>query len=404
MPQWGRSSGAPRQKWRKHTERRFEEVDSDEGDGQGVNLDDSFTSDILHFTGTDLAPATQNIYQSNQDFSPEGSQDEEDFLEDASGRTLQYTLRDKEDLLVRKALERIRRAQMLGRPNVELTQHEYDALERKRKQDRGNQKGKTSLRRNDRPGVGGTTTSDVRPSRIGRDVDEPIRDTSISQRRNATPLGPLVPRLDGHPRAPFKSRAGLQPALGGFSLSGHRSTNTSNLQRASLLPPGQYRPPQPRHSSGSDYSSPPEARSPSWNRRLPDDPSWMPRPRSVSSSQSHQRDPYNYQILSAPLPQASSPNNPGRRIVSDPARVPYPSLRTPVSSLDPNVTSSDPNLTQGTHFDEILREESASNEDTGDDGDGYDLDMQTHVVPQGHGHDMYAGPDWSGNRQRRGQR
>ncbi|KAI4209649.1 MAG: hypothetical protein LQ351_007449 [Letrouitia transgressa] len=395
MPQWGRSSGAPRQKWRKHTERRFEEVDSDEGGGQGVNLDDSFTSDILHFTGTDLAPATQSIYQTNQDFSHEGSQDEEDFLEDPSGRALQYTLRDKEDLLVRKALERIRRAQMLGRTNVELTQREYDALERKRKQDRGNQKGKTSLRRNDRPGVGGNTT---------RDAGDPLQDTSISQRRNATPLGPLVPRLDGPSRVPFKSRVGPQPALGGFSPSGHRSTNTSNLQRASLLPSSQYRPPQPRHSSGSDYPSPPETRSPSWSRRLPDDPSWMPRPRSVSSSQSHQRDPYNYQVLSAPLPQATSRNNPGRRIVSDPARVPYPSLRMPVSSLDPDVTSSDPNLSYRAHFDDTLREESASNEDTGDDGDGYDPDMQAHTIPQGHDHDIYARADWSGNRQRRGQR
>ncbi|KAL9614146.1 MAG: hypothetical protein Q9167_001356 [Letrouitia subvulpina] len=403
MPQWGRSSGAPRQRWKKHTERRFEEVDSDEGDGQGVNLDNSFTSDILHFTGTDLAPATQNLYQPNQDFSPEGSQDEEDFLEDASGRTLQYTLRDKEDLLVRKALERIHRAQMLGRTNVELTQREYDALERKRKQDRGNQKSKTGLRRNDRPGATGATINDLRTSKIGRDVDEPILETSISQRRNATPLGPLVPRLDGPSRAPFKSRAGPQPALGGFSHSSHRSTNTSNLQRASLLPSGQYQTPQPRHSSGLDYPSPPEARSPSWTRRLPDDPSWIPRPRSVSSSQSHQRDPYSYQILSAPLPQASSPNNRGRRIVSDPARVPYPSHRMPVSSLVPEVTSSDPNLPQRVQFDETLREESASNEDTGDDGDGNDLDMQAHI-PQRHGHDIYAEPDWSGARQRRGQR
>ncbi|KAL8918495.1 MAG: hypothetical protein Q9208_007302 [Pyrenodesmia sp. 3 TL-2023] len=48
---------------------------------------------------------------------------------------MQVALRNKEDLLVQQALERIRRAQVLGKRNVKLTQPEIDALERKRRQD-----------------------------------------------------------------------------------------------------------------------------------------------------------------------------------------------------------------------------------------------------------------------------
>ena len=47
---------------------------------------------------------------------------------------VQLAMRDKEDQLVEKALERIRRAQMLGKKNVRLSQRELDALERKRQQ------------------------------------------------------------------------------------------------------------------------------------------------------------------------------------------------------------------------------------------------------------------------------
>ena len=45
---------------------------------------------------------------------------------------VQLAMRDKEDQLVDKALERIRRAQMLGKKNVRLSRRELDALERKR--------------------------------------------------------------------------------------------------------------------------------------------------------------------------------------------------------------------------------------------------------------------------------
>ena len=48
---------------------------------------------------------------------------------------MQIALRDKEDILVEKALQRIRRAQELGKTNVRLSKSEIEALQRKREKD-----------------------------------------------------------------------------------------------------------------------------------------------------------------------------------------------------------------------------------------------------------------------------
>ena len=144
MPSWGRPSGtrqARRRKDRspyKHQREealRFEEIDSGSDDGQGVNLEGPFTSDELTFTGADLGAHMRSRQREVYEYDSDTSDEAHRVFSGTTGGMMQLALKDKEELLVQKALERIRRAQALGRTNVKLSQPELDALERKTKID-----------------------------------------------------------------------------------------------------------------------------------------------------------------------------------------------------------------------------------------------------------------------------
>ncbi|KIV77606.1 hypothetical protein PV11_09395 [Exophiala sideris] len=145
MPPWGRPPGgrpasknerqwqAQQRSW--NYDARVEELDTDYDDsGQGYGRD-RFVSDELRFTGVDLGGGDfrrrRSVAAYDDDFTPS---DDEDVYEVSTGLPgqagMQVVYRNKEEMLVQRALERIARARALGKPNVKLSRAEIDALAR----------------------------------------------------------------------------------------------------------------------------------------------------------------------------------------------------------------------------------------------------------------------------------
>lgn len=142
MPSWGRPPGARtgrnnrgRAAWE---ETRLEEVDSEE-DAYGRELVRSGRYRQLEYGGR--GPRRRPVdYEDLSDESESvdgGDFDLYDHEDSTVAYAIQLAMRDKEDQLVDTALERIRRAQVLGKKNVRLSKRELDALERKRQQTDG---------------------------------------------------------------------------------------------------------------------------------------------------------------------------------------------------------------------------------------------------------------------------
>ena len=93
---------------------RIEELDSDSGSGSDIG------------DGADI--------DYGQDYSDWEALDLDENFD--GGNDMQIAIRDKERILVSRAMTRIRRAQELGRDNVKLSQAESEALERKMAKDR----------------------------------------------------------------------------------------------------------------------------------------------------------------------------------------------------------------------------------------------------------------------------
>ncbi len=321
---------------------------------------------------------------------------------------MQLALRDKEEMLVEKALERIRRAQMLGKKNVKLTQPELDALERKRQKDQvtkdhaSRRSSKSNLREDDRrrsSGQPGIMVKDRRPAkRKSKGYFSAYDGESSSSSRRATPPGVLVP---GTGVVGFSPLSQYPPAQDRSSPSGSRSASSHNqLQPVSPISRGSKK----RLSSGPEPSAPQPSRSPNMSRRLPDDADWIPRPRSSSSisGKSHPYDPYQYQTYSPPpsqVPPQYSHYGQGRRIVSNPQpTVQYPSIRGDAQSR-----SSEPSSMRREHSGQGTPEysDSAGESISDDEDDG----VQVNVVPYGQGYSISTRPESTAReRPRRGGR
>ncbi|KAK3168022.1 hypothetical protein OEA41_004468 [Lepraria neglecta] len=199
-------SGKHTQEW--DDDGRVEELDSDEDDGQGVGLDGAFLSDELHFTGEDLGRRSRRRKDDDYSGTSESSEESEN-SDDGAGRTMQLALRDKEELLVQKALERIHRAQMLGKTNVKLTQPELDALQRKRRKELAakdqapRRSSALDLKGTDRrrsSGQSSGASKDQKPGkRKSKGYFSGYDGESSSSSRRATPPGILVPGATGVP-------------------------------------------------------------------------------------------------------------------------------------------------------------------------------------------------------------
>lgn len=171
---------------------------------------------------------------------------------------VQLAMRDKEDQLVDKALERIRRAQMLGKKNVRLSQRELDALERRRQQtDRSGE-----VRR---PKQSGSASNTRPPSR---------RKSGGLPEQPPGPQGPYA-------QFAYGAEAGWNRGAG---ASG-RPTSSSSANRPrtptmqSLRPQQSSSPLRPGYPAFSERLPPngrPQSMQPMQPRPLPDDPQWAP--------------------------------------------------------------------------------------------------------------------------------
>lgn len=323
-------------------------------------------------------------------------------LDDGAGGTVQIALRNKEELLVQKALERIRRAQMLGRTNVKLTQPEIDALERKRRNDEAEHaRNKPAIKKNYRrrsSGQSRNVSREQNSSRMSKGYFPAYDGEGSSNSRRATPPGILVPGPAG---VPAYSALGYYPPpaapQGGSSRSGSRSASSHSLAQASPPLPRAHK---QRYSSGPDPAqSSPGPRSPQSSRRLPDDPNWIPRPRSSSSVSSQLYPPDQYQAYSPPLPQIPYQYSQGRRVASSP----QPDLQYPRIRGEPQARSSEPSSLRREHSRQSTPERSESEEGSAsedDEGDG----VQVDVVPYSQGYGVSISPEGAREEQRRGQR
>ncbi|KAI9848676.1 MAG: hypothetical protein M1837_006763 [Sclerophora amabilis] len=388
-------------------ERRFEELDTDEDDGQGVGLNFGaprrrFPDDDQHFEEFDISSRSRQPEQRDIAYGDHPVSSDEGGLDNGHG-AMQVALRDKEEWLVQRAMERIRRAQMLGKRDVNLTQPELEALQRKRTRatSEGRIKGTDS---------GAPPGSQRRPRRGGglSAIFSSQPDTAQTRPRKSKA------RLSNESIASISTNSSQPYASGGAGPSPpglkYRDPNSGATTYA---PVGLYGPPSsPRATPKSRYSSLPEPPPslPRPNSRsggpLPHEPNWMPRSRSSSNavpyqiSQQQQQlpqqqsystvDPFQYQVSSSstslssssPAPQQHPPSlrpghTSGRRNVSGPPEVSYSSVRRkpPGSSvyggqnrMGLSASSSDPAVaTRGSERRRMVIRVESETEDEGEE-------------------------------------
>jgi PRA1 family protein 1 len=332
-------------------EQRFEEVeDSDDDDNQGVELDLSLArrrhiSDELRFTGVDLNSSRVrrrkgNAFDEDSDYS-DGDDDDDDDDDDRQGQSLQIILREKEESLVERALERIERAQTLGKTKVKLSQAEIDALDRANRMPKQhgpprNAKGKKVAASRPKFQERKRSKSD-KPSSSTPPLNmaEPRRKAKSSAREEPRlpypmPLGPEYGQASG---AMVYAPGGYYavPVQRPRSLSSKPGTRTASSQ--SLRQPQQHAPSLPQYQhpyhAGRYFSNPDTSYAglPPSNLSLrpdPLDPNWEPRARSTSNLVPYPVDPPFYPSYPAPQPpQFQQPDPrfvipPGPRIASGP--------------------------------------------------------------------------------------
>lgn len=341
--------------------RRLQEIDSVE-DGEGVGLDQSYFNDESYLTGAASLSRLRNRRVRINDYAS-GNSEEEDDSDDGIGG-MQLVLRDKEDRLARKALERIRSAQMLGIKNVMLTESEYDALENKKKIDEAaimaaapNSRTKGRRRNGDKS---------TEPARDQSGSSIRIR-TSIPNYENeelprpevATPPGVLVPGSNGSlSYRPFPVSAVSQRAFYRSSRSGSRSASSHNQQP--ITPPlrsSRYFQPEVGYPLVQGAPRLSRVQPNHLSHRLPDDPNRTSRPRSASSQ--------NYP---PPLSQERPFYAQGQRNLSGPTEVHSIGSRRGNPPPMPH-SSSEPSLSHREHHSSPNIEYLMDNDDENEDDD-----------------------------------
>lgn len=319
----------------------------------------------------------------------------------------QLALRDKEDSLVQKALERIRRAQMLGKSNVKLSQRELDALERKQQRDRSKRK----TPRSDSKLAGRQRNSSITiPVLKEQKSRKKIKDAASAhdEGRSSSPVSPpgmLVPGHDGPSNVPPGYYPSTTRAQG--RRSGEVPPRFISQQQSSppLVQHSRSRGQQNRQTPSITPSQPsPVSGTPSLPRSLPDDPAWIPRPRSASSNLPYPLDPYQYQQYSPSHPQGPGQYAANRRIFSGPPDVHYPDVqymgtRRIVALAQPSAASSEPSLLGRDLAPRRLDQGTYSEEDSDSEGNGvqvnvsYDRDYSANAGPE-----ASMGRSWRGDR------
>ncbi|KIW98888.1 uncharacterized protein Z519_00551 [Cladophialophora bantiana CBS 173.52] len=348
---------------------RVEELDTDDDNSPpGVELDQGygqsrFRSDELHFTGIDLGGGVIRRRRSGDSFdnnlTPSDDEDDYDAYSGLIRRPdMQMAYREKEDMLVQRALERIARARALGKPNVKLSRAEIDALKR------------LELERSQTPPQSPAAASQVAP-RSKKEAPvvkrKPVEVRKASGRSNGKSSGGSPTKgkaADGRNRGrssasntPARENADISvaayelpppdldydrrlPYPQGYYVAGPRQaeplrqgsrTNSNQSLRQQQMQPmlsyqHHYQHPyySHRYSSNPDplYSNRPSSNSSRSSRPDPSEPDWEPRARSTSSLVNVPLDqlPYQTSIGRAPRFDPSDPRfaSPQRRVVSGP--------------------------------------------------------------------------------------
>lgn len=350
---------------------RVEELDTDDDNSpHGVELDQTYgetryRSDELHFTGIDLRAGMVRRRRSGDtyedEFTPSDDEDEQEYdvQPDLIRRpNAQTAFREKEEMLVQRALERIARARALGKPNVKLSRAEIDALDRlelernytpprpsaapkavpKSKKEASMVKRKPVEVR--KPQTGGTTRSASDSPTKGKSSDTRGRGKSTvannsargSRENPVTEYAPPLADVDYDRRLPYQQ---AYPVMGARQLEpsyrGFRTNSTQSLRQQSQVVQAQHHPYlTQRYSSNPDavYSNRPESTSSRSSRPDPSEPDWEPRARSTSSLVNVPLDqlPYQTGVGRVPRFDPSDPRfaSPQRRVASGPPGVPQP--------------------------------------------------------------------------------
>ena len=359
MPLWGRPSGArqgmKRKEWERQqreweAQRRFQEIDSESDDHEhSPGLDRQFPSDELYFTGADLGRLSRDRRTYEYSDDSEDTYDDDDYDDDmGNGGAMQIALREKEEVLVERAMERIRRAQMLGKPHVKLTAPERDALARKMENDQDKSKRPALKSKSNnlwkfgsRSNTSQTALVPTATKRKSRLSFKPTKADS-GRRGQPSPSRVMVAGSDGQQHyAPMGDypppRPGNSP-YPPFSQPGSRSTSTHSLQHPA--PPTQYRSPPKRYYSVPEQHHPYPSRPSPPPRPMPDEPNWQPRPRSSPGSP-YPPDFRPYQVYSPrqpPLPHQYPYSD--RRYASGPPDIGYPSLQPAPPNANPYAYST----------------------------------------------------------------
>ena len=370
MPPWGRPPGArlgrrdnrgwDRQSWEQYNE-RFEELDDMDYDYYyGAGLDDRglapkrFASDELRFTGIDLTPANSRARMRrlktayDEDTDPDYEEPDDGRGPSHSPLGMQLMLRDKEDILVERALERIARARALGKTNVKLSQAEIDALERAEQKNQPPEpppvpkpvpkskkavqtRPKAQERKKSKGEKSSSNSPKVKAIEAARSETSRGR-SSTGSREGALVPYPILPEEDYSPPGRYDSEGYFMPAPIRPGPYGPASRTASSH---SLRPQQSRTPPVPpalqqyyvgRYASNSDahYAVRPGSNSSRASRPDPSEAEWEPRARSTSNVVSYPVDQLPYQTQTQRAPRFD-PENPryaspaARRVTSGPA-------------------------------------------------------------------------------------
>ena len=340
----------------------MEELDSeDDNSPQGVELDQAYgqprhRSDELRFTGIDLGAGMVRRRRSgevyNHDFTP--SEDEDEYEYDMQTGLIrrpemQVAFREKEEMLVERALDRIARARALGKPNVKLSRAEIDALERLERTQtpprpsavpKAAPQGKKEAPVSKRKPVEGRKTSSKGNARSASDSPSKGKPTDARGRgkSNTANNSARESRDNSVAHASQSEDVDLDRRIAypqGYQLSGLRQLEASRRNpRTSSDPsvrqyPQAVAPPQHpyynnRYSTNPDvmYGNRPGSNGSRSSRPDPSEPDWEPRARSTSSLLNVPLDqlPYQSGVGRAPRFDPSDPRfaSPQRRVASGP--------------------------------------------------------------------------------------
>lgn len=394
MPRWGRPPGARlggqvrrrATQWEDSDGVRFEEIDSGDDNQEGVRLGGSPINLRRYANGDNVSARAMRFRNYGYDYDSEVSDGEDYDLDDDADSTVAYAIqlamRDKEERLVEKALERIRRARMLGKKNVRLSQRELDALERKRMQTGSDSKGPHAKK-------DGSIRAPVSDKR--RKSDEPALkgSPSKSDRRRSTREQYMAPYPAAGEETQRVWEATRMPstAYGRPSSSSSQRPRTPTLQslrpQSSITPPHLQQPPSHSQRYSVREARPTlSSRDLPFPRALPHDPQWAPsqRPLSNAAPYSLEQSPYLQSYGAPPLDPRYSVQ--ARRHTAGPDEYSYFSaFRTVSNESHRNSSTSESQLPHRGPL-ESSEEESSSEEGDGDSEDEEEEDegVQVEVI------------------------